>query len=535
MTDDDDDGQEEEKKKGDDSSGSGGWIFAILTLVGGLIFRYPKVMIPILLLGGLSFICLADFDDNTNDSDDVEVEESYNDEDEGVERKSSSSGRLGAKFDDKKYRATPVYEQLASSYNELPAKSSMLKYAPKRKNQGDQGSCTGWAISYAARTILQAKMTGENPDKIAFSPAYLFNQNTDSECDGAYPIDLLTTLKKEGSLPFSDFPYNEESCRKKPSSSERSRAAEFRIEGFQRLTEDGEKYDTDLESVKQYLANGSPVVISMEVGGSFMGLEEAVWHPSKQDYSEIKKYKKGKEVGDWGGHAMTAIGYDDDKDGGAIQIMNSWGEEFGSKGVFWLRYEDFNTFVREAYSVYPPVQSSRKDVRKLKFGLIENKSEEYIQLSKEDNFTYRTTDPIKKGTRFKVSVENDSPTYVYIFGKETDGSSYVLFPYNDNHSPYCGTSGVRVFPRKQSLEADNVGKRDSIAVVFSSENLDYKKLNSQINSSSGKTYGDKIKKALSSRLSTSAKLGSGGDFIELTSKEKDASKVDALIIEFDKE
>ena len=31
-------------------------------------------------------------------------------------------------------------------------------------------------------------------------------------------------------------------------------------------------------------------------------------------------------------HAMTIIGYDDNKYGGAFEVMNSWGEAFGNKG-----------------------------------------------------------------------------------------------------------------------------------------------------------------------------------------------------------
>ena len=59
-------------------------------------------------------------------------------------------------------------------------------------------------------------------------------------------------------------------------------------------------------------------------------------------------------------------------------------------------------------------------------------------------------------------------------------------------------------------------------------------INDQINSSQGKNFGEKIKSALTGKLSTSRKLGEGGDFIELTTDEKDIKKVNALIIEFDK-
>ena len=53
----------------------------------------------------------------------------------------------------------------------------------------------------------------------------------------------------------------------------------------------------------------------------------------------------------------------------------------------------------------------------------------------------------------------------YLFGEETDGSSYVLFPYTEKHSPYCGITGTRLFPSDHSLEADDVGTVDVMAVV----------------------------------------------------------------------
>jgi C1A family cysteine protease len=525
MTDDEDNESSNSKKK--DSGSSGFSILTIFNLFGSLIFKYPKIMIPVLLVGGLfyaSTICIGG--DGSNESVEFPTENERNDK--TIQFK-------GAKFDLKKYAKTPVYEPLAKGYgNEIPSSFSLLKYAPERKNQGQQGSCTGWAISYSARTILQAQATGENPNTIAFSPGYLFNQSTDSNCGGAYPIDLLEVMKKQGDLSLSDFPYDENSCRTKPNKQQREQANTFRIDGYQRLTAEGDNYKTDIESLKQYISNGSPVVISMDVGGSFGNLRTATWFPTNKDYREVKEYQRDFKGDDWGGHAMTAIGYDDNHEGGAVQIMNSWGEEFGEKGIFWLRYQDFDKFVQEAFSIYPLATTIPNRVRTLRFGLVENKLQNFIQLTKIDDFTYRTSTPIAKGTRFKVSIENDTPVYVYIFGMESDGSSYVLFPYNEKHSAYCGPKGVRVFPSKQSLEADNIGKRDSVSVIFANELLDAKKINDQINSSQGKNFGEKIKSALTGKLSTSRKLGEGGDFIELTTDEKDIKKVNALIIEFDK-
>jgi C1A family cysteine protease len=34
-------------------------------------------------------------------------------------------------------------------------------------------------------------------------------------------------------------------------------------------------------------------------------------------------------------------------------IMNSWGAEWGVNGFAWVRYRDFNYYVREAYGLDP--------------------------------------------------------------------------------------------------------------------------------------------------------------------------------------
>lgn len=523
MTDDDDD--EEKNKKEDKESGGGFFLIAFFVFLGSLVFKFPKTMIPLLLILFLGFICIA--------SDDEYMEDSESEESTKVQ--SSEKHKLGAKFDDKLYAKTPVYEPLADGYgNRIPSEVSLLKYAPSRKNQGEQGSCTGWAVSYAARTILEAQATGKSPNEIAFSPSYLFNQKTDSKCEGAYPVDLLEALKKQGNLQYSEFPYDESSCRKKPTSDQKEKAKEFRIDGYQRLTEENQKYETDLNSIKDYLSQGSPVVVSMEVGGSFLKHSGTVWIPTQSDYLSLKKYKKTYDEGDWGGHAMTAIGYDDQKEGGAIEIMNSWGERWGKQGTFWLRYVDINKFIREAYALNPPKPFRKDGVAKYSFGLIENSSKEYIQLTKVNDGHYKTKVPIQIGTRFKVAVKNERPIYIYIFGKETDGSSYILFPYNENHSPYCGTTGTRVFPRKQSLEADDKGSEDSIVVVLAKKELNFRTINSQINRNQKKSFVLKFKSVFGNKLSSKSEYNDGGEKIELTSEETDLDTVDLIQIDFKK-
>jgi len=61
--------------------------------------------------------------------------------------------------------------------------------------------------------------------------------------------------------------------------------------------------------------------------------------------------KVGEEM--FGGHAMCVIGYSDSKYGGAFEIMNSWGTEFGEGGFFWIKYNDFIQRVQELIYIEP--------------------------------------------------------------------------------------------------------------------------------------------------------------------------------------
>jgi hypothetical protein len=46
---------------------------------------------------------------------------------------------------------------------------------------------------------------------------------------------------------------------------------------------------------------------------------------------------------------MVVIGYDDYKNGGSFEVMNSWGPEFGDNGFVWIRYSDVKKYLDEGY------------------------------------------------------------------------------------------------------------------------------------------------------------------------------------------
>lgn len=473
--------------RGSGGSGIGKLLVPILV---SLFKKNPKVGIALLIIGG-GIYWYTSRNSSAIDSG-------------GVSNIVKTLLSTGLNMDEKVYDKAEVFEALADNIkNPLPERISLLKYAPTRKNQGQQGSCVGWASAYAARTILFAKQSGENPNQVRFSPSYVYNQIALEGCQGAYMNNAMNLMLKKGALPYSEFTYTEHSCSKKPNSNQQQLAKQFVTKGYNRLSKGGSNYKTDLLAIKQNLSQGAPVVIGMMVGGTFMSKMNGrkVWKPSKADYAQ-----RG-----FGGHAMCIIGYDDYLEGGSFQIMNSWGEKWGENGVAWVRYNDFDHFTKEAYGLYPMGDANAVASSQLKgeLGIVLNSNGKNVPMTQKSDILFSTTQKLNKNKDFKIEITNSIECYAYIFGEETDQSSYVLFPYTKKHSPYCGITGTRLFPRDHSLYPDDIGNNDKFAIVISKQKLDYNKLNKAINNTSGGSYEDKLKNALGNELITAPMFKDG--------------------------
>lgn len=456
-------------------SGGGGNLFNLLPLLLGLI-RNPVGLVIVLLVGGFLY-----FKGGCN----------------GLLQQASSQFATGGVLDPKQFDKAPVYEGLDATKNDLPEAVSLLKFAPHPGNQGQQGSCVAWSSAYGARTILEASTTGINPDKTAFSPSFLYNQIGLDGCQGSYIIKAMQTMTNVGSVPLDEFPYDENDCSKQPDAQVKQDASQYKMLGFTRLTDGDNVSSIDIHAIKEHLSKDVPVVIGMMVGGSFMQnmMGQEVWHPDDQDYDMMG----------FGGHAMCVIGYDDRKEGGAFQILNSWGPEWGQNGVAWIRYNDFKHFVKEAYGLNPMPKTGSAAAQDLdcSIGLVESKSKQYIPLQLKNGNVFQTGSPITKGTQFKMEVKNSTSCYVYVLGMETDGSSYILFPYpmkNDptktKFSPYCGITGYRLFPRGMSMMADSIGDKDYMAVIVSKDSLNVFALNTAVNNQHNEGFAQAIHNAI---------------------------------------
>lgn len=437
----------------------------------------------------------------------------------------------GYSYSPQEFSKASVYEGLEddNTKNPLPERVSLSAYAPQRMNQGKQGSCVAWSSAYAARTILQSASTRTNPDQNAYSPAFLYNNIALDGCQGSYLQRAMEFMQKAGSVPFQDFQYDENDCSRQANNSVFQKAALGKIHGFHRLTESDNVNGLNIRAIKEHLAKDAPVVIGMMVGGSFMEgmMGQKVWHPSNADRQQTG----------FGGHAMCVVGYDDRLEGGAFEIMNSWGPEWGQNGIGFVRYADFAEFTREAYGVDPlPKSGAALNIPfEAQVGLINNDTKQYIALKPAGNNVYRTTAPIKKGSKFKMEIKNATECYIYIFTPDVNNKSFVLFPYKPIHSAYCGITGYRLFPRKESIMADEIGNKEIMAIVVSKQELDYNAVNNAINQSTQADYAAKINEVFAAQATKNVSYSAGANGSLLFKAPAANNNVITSIVEIDKQ
>jgi Papain family cysteine protease len=493
MTDDpaeaDDSGGGFEGGGGGGGRGGGGGLFGLLPLIFSLI-RGPKSLLLIIALGiGAYFLLGRGGGCNIG----------------GIANQVQQLA-TGGILDPRQFDKSKVYEPLADddTKNPLPESANLQKFAPAVGDQGKQGSCVAWSSAYGARTILESARTGSDPNALKFSPAFLYNQIGLDGCEGSYINRAMEFMSQRGSVPYESFPYSDQDCSKQPDQQLLDQARQFRMRGSNRLTVGDNTDKIDLRAIKENLAQGAPVVIGMMVGGTYMQpmMGQDVWNPTQDDASMMG----------FGGHAQCVVGYDDAKYGGAFLIMNSWGPQWGNNGFAWVRYKHFQYFVREAYGLesMPAVGAAANKPFECEVGLVQvtfdgkkTVAGDYIPLKKKSENLFETVAAVKRGTRFKMEIRNESDCYIYVFGQETDGSSYTLFPYpkpgdpgKSKYTPFCGIAGYRLFPRDKSMEPDSIGTKDLMAVVVSKDSLDWAGLNVELSQNRSVDYGARLRSSL---------------------------------------
>ena len=248
-------------------------------------------------------------------------------------------------------------DELGFSSTELPNSFSMRKYAPPVKNQ-EGGTCVGWATSYSAMSIMHnVKYNITDPFvkyATAFDPYFAYSiikqQEGDFSCDaGLYISEAAEVLKRIGVKKWSVPPLL--GCNTKWNKQDLNTltnySKSFVIDKYIGIPNDDPEF---IEIIKQKVFEYIPVVFVVEIGDSFQPRNEknisgissnGIWNP-KDNESDLE------------GHAMTIVGYNDYKNGGSFEVMNSWGKDFGDNGFVWIKYSDFKPRVNYGWMLTLP-------------------------------------------------------------------------------------------------------------------------------------------------------------------------------------
>jgi len=440
----------------------------------------------------------------------------------------------GAIFDEQ-YDNLPRKAELSrGSYEGLPGAYSLKQFTPLPGNQADYGTCVAWAAAYGARTISESialnRLNQTETTRNAFSPVYIYRniKPDDPDCvEGTQIYSALDYMRDTGTVKMLDV--------ERTVSFPRVNLAYYRtvrnypIADYVTLfSSDHKKKSTMITRiVKKSISEGKPVIIGMNTPDSFSVATE-VWKPTES--SDQFYY----------GHALCVIGYDDNKYGGAFELLNSWGRKWGNGGYIWIPYQTFVDFVLEGYEIVENIASITGTLKfdgfvRLEANFARNVPEmrtSALSLNKEGYYT--TTETLSNGTQARFIIGSKESAYVYSFmvSKPQDSGNFyspvLLFP-SAGVSPLLNYSDSAVIlpAENKTITLDSSGAL-YVITLYSKHALNITNIMRNFTSASG-SINKRLASALGDGYTTSLNYSVNEAAFTLTAENSRAAT--ALVVE----
>lgn len=234
-------------------------------------------------------------------------------------------------LDERDYIAETIFNQDIA----VPSKLDLRKNLPPIRSQDGQGSCSAH-VGACMKEYQEKKDIGLDE---YMSPQFIYNNRINYPEPGMWPRNTMAILRNHGVCRERVYPYGSDGGPSTISKKIYDEAIKFKIKEYATIK--------TIETLKKALVTNGPCYISVPVYNYF----SRMWKPVQD-----QKYL--------GGHALTVVGYDDNKSihgsKGAFLLRNSWGNKWGDKGYCWFPYSDWGLH----YEIWTTVDDKSKKSNK---------------------------------------------------------------------------------------------------------------------------------------------------------------------------
>lgn len=201
------------------------------------------------------------------------------------------------------------------------------------RNQGKEGACTGYALVAVAEMLYWRKIASppDLSERWAYEKAKLHDEWEGADYEGSSIRGAVKAWEKVGICPEYYWPYKANRPGK-PKPKADVKAKDFPVEKYERCM--------GIDNIKHAIHYRGCTIAAVNVHkGWFLAIGKDTI-PFKPAYSQE------------GGHAITLVGYDDDKQ--IFWVKNSWGKEWGINGYAGLTYKDALVNIRDVWMASIP-------------------------------------------------------------------------------------------------------------------------------------------------------------------------------------
>lgn len=221
----------------------------------------------------------------------------------------------------------------------VPTLGSIKNYCGVPYNQGDIGSCTAnaFCMAYQIETVVKehnrvflSRLDFYYNERLAEDPS---KNPQDLKDSGGDVIDGLYIAKTRGICLESSWPYDVNKVEVCPPQTCTDEAGSYKISSYQRIPIDTHTN----KNIRNCILNKTGVLTAIGVYSSFESNSVAssglVPLPKCINFEDSNDPKDPFQ----GGHEVLIVAYNDNKK--LYTCINSWGEDWGDKGFFYIPYD----------------------------------------------------------------------------------------------------------------------------------------------------------------------------------------------------